>query len=255
MKPFGQEIGLVSTTTLKRIYYRSFGMPDVRFQLSFQYIMHTIKDISFERVLDVGCGGGLITVIFAKMFPRCKITGLDKDELAIINANTIASEIGVKNVEFICTDVEDANLGKDYDLVLCINVLQFIREPDSLIKEMNHALNDRGYVIIHVPSFPLKSFILRFKAFNQRVSDFKETRRGFTEKEMRTFLTNSGFYIDKIEPMLKGPSIASRELQYIIRSVHPKLNLFFYPLFQAVTTFDINYKIPANMLSIAASKR
>lgn len=62
------------------------------------------EDLKDRAVLDVGCGTGRLTLLFALHARR--VTGIDRDEAAIADARQRAVVAGVGNVEFRVADAE-----------------------------------------------------------------------------------------------------------------------------------------------------
>ena len=69
------------------------------------------------EMLDLGCGGGLITCFLAKMRPSVRVVGVDADANAVECASALAEKLGVENCEFICADLETLALGDGFAVV------------------------------------------------------------------------------------------------------------------------------------------
>lgn len=65
------------------------------------------NDYFGETILDVGCDTGIMTCFLAKLFPNSKITAIDTCSSSIAIARELGQHLGINNVEFICTKVED----------------------------------------------------------------------------------------------------------------------------------------------------
>src|SRR5215510_1909697 len=75
----GGDFVLPRAAGLKRLYLSSFGLPDVRLQLTSRYLLEGISPLSFRSMLDVGCGSGLLTALIAKRHTDSLIIGVDRD--------------------------------------------------------------------------------------------------------------------------------------------------------------------------------
>ncbi|MBQ3903491.1 MAG: methyltransferase domain-containing protein [Eubacterium sp.] len=69
------------------------------------------------EVLDLCCDCGIVTCFMAENNPESHFTGIDINESAIENAKQLAEKLGLNNVEFICKDVYELDLGKQFDAV------------------------------------------------------------------------------------------------------------------------------------------
>ena len=103
------------------------------------------NDIS---VLDVGCGNGNISIYLGSK--GLKVTGIDLSADAIRHAQANNS---FKHVDFHVKDAEKLIYeSKQYDVIICSEVLEHLHEPERLLKEIYTLLKDRGKLIITVPN-------------------------------------------------------------------------------------------------------
>lgn len=99
-----------------------------------------------DRVLEIGCGTGLITLEVA---PHVKqIEAVDITPQMITIAQRKADQQGVKNVQFQVYDgyalpYADAS----FDAVLIFNVLHIVKEPRTLLREARRLLKPGGGLI------------------------------------------------------------------------------------------------------------
>ena len=76
------------------------------------------------RVLDVGCGGGLIAEPLARM--GAKVTGIDASEKNTAIAQVHAAESGL-NIDYKATTVEElAAVGEIFDAVISLEVVEHV---------------------------------------------------------------------------------------------------------------------------------
>jgi ubiquinone/menaquinone biosynthesis C-methylase UbiE len=60
------------------------------------------------RCLDLGCGGGAVTLELARMVgPNGHVTGIDADDVVLDLGRADAAQQGLANVEFQVADVYD----------------------------------------------------------------------------------------------------------------------------------------------------
>jgi tRNA G46 methylase TrmB len=75
------------------------------------------------RVLDFGCGVGILTTFYAGLFPDRVFVGLDRSAASIAAARQQASELGLANVQFECVDGDAEPITEPYDLILSSHAL------------------------------------------------------------------------------------------------------------------------------------
>ena len=78
---------------------------------------------SATRVLDFGCGVGILTTFYARQFPDREFVGLDRSAVALAVAQQKAGELGLANVRFDCVDAETEPLSGGYDLIVATHAL------------------------------------------------------------------------------------------------------------------------------------
>jgi SAM-dependent methyltransferase len=90
---------------------------------TFSPYLTAIADLNLKptRVLDVGCGDGLVTNFYATIYPDADVVGLDTCGLCLITTRTIAARLGLKNLLIVQGDFVDGPSifhGQTFDLVL-----------------------------------------------------------------------------------------------------------------------------------------
>jgi tRNA G46 methylase TrmB len=76
-----------------------------------------------ERVLDFGCGVGILTALYARRCPDKQFVGIDRSPGSIAVAQQKAKEQGLANIRFDCVEVETAPLSGSYDLIIATHAL------------------------------------------------------------------------------------------------------------------------------------
>lgn len=94
------------------------------------------------RVLDVGCGGGLLAEEFARL--GCRVTGIDPSEPSIATARAHASEAGLAIAYQVGVGERLPFADASFDLVLCCDVLEHVSDVDSVIAQAARVLAPGG---------------------------------------------------------------------------------------------------------------
>jgi 2-polyprenyl-3-methyl-5-hydroxy-6-metoxy-1,4-benzoquinol methylase len=101
------------------------------------------------RCLDIGCGGGDVTVALARRARDGAAVGVDVDETKIDVARAEAADAGVDNVEFRLQDVTDPTPGGDlFDLVYARFLLTHLPDPAAALSNMRQQLVGGGVLVI-----------------------------------------------------------------------------------------------------------
>ncbi|MBH0201508.1 MAG: class I SAM-dependent methyltransferase [Nitrospira sp.] len=95
-------------------------------------------------ILDFGCGLGILTTLYARRFPDANLVGIDRSAASIAIAQRKAKELGLRNLRFICLDIEREPLSGSFDLVLATHAL-LQAEQDTGIPSESWRTFDRGH--------------------------------------------------------------------------------------------------------------
>jgi ubiquinone/menaquinone biosynthesis C-methylase UbiE len=97
------------------------------------------------RVLDVGCGTGLLLQKLAHKFPQATLVGVDPvQEMLAIARERVAPGTELREgwaEELPCED-------NSFDVVVSCNMFHYVREPISALTEMSRVLRPGGELII-----------------------------------------------------------------------------------------------------------
>ncbi len=104
------------------------------------------------RILDIGCGPGRVLLPLAKKIQdkRGQITGLDIQAEMIEKTRLKAETLGITNVEFINSSINEAKIDEPYDIILMICVLGEIPKNDrkSVMQKITRYLQPNGIISI-----------------------------------------------------------------------------------------------------------
>lgn len=110
-----------------------------------------------KRVLDVGCGGGILSESMAHR--GAKVTGIDLGEAPLGVARLHAEESGVE-IDYRNISVEalaDQQAG-DFDIVTCMEMLEHVPDPASVIQACSQLVRPGGYVFFSTLNRTPKSY-------------------------------------------------------------------------------------------------
>ena len=111
------------------------------------YILDQInnRNIRNLKILDVGCGGGIICEPLARL--GAKVTGIDFAPNNIIAAK-IHSKKNKLKINYINKDIEKSKLDEKFDIILMFEVLEHLDNWKKTIKNIKKNLNKNGLIII-----------------------------------------------------------------------------------------------------------
>jgi 2-polyprenyl-6-hydroxyphenyl methylase/3-demethylubiquinone-9 3-methyltransferase len=111
-----------------------------------------------KTVLDVGCGGGILSESMAGL--SAKVSGIDLSDKALQVAKLHLLESG-KQVNYRKIPVEDlaAECPDAFDIVTCMEMLEHVPDPDSVIASCAKLVKPGGWVFFSTLNRNAKSYL------------------------------------------------------------------------------------------------
>ncbi|HUR42227.1 MAG TPA: cyclopropane-fatty-acyl-phospholipid synthase family protein [Verrucomicrobiae bacterium] len=108
-----------------------------------------------QRILDLGCGWGSLSLFLAKKFPRAQIVGLSNSNGQREFIEGRAAERGLGNVRIVTGNVVDfdfpANgVSADFDRIVSIEMFEHMRNYATLLGKVARWLRPGGQLFVHI---------------------------------------------------------------------------------------------------------
>ena len=126
--------------------------------LRLNYVLEGCNGLFGKKVLDVGCGGGILAESMAN--EGANVTGLDMGKEPLEVARLHALETGTK-LTYVQSTIEEHvkdNQGL-YDVVTCMEMLEHVPDPLSVIKSCEKLIKPGGHVYFSTLNRNLKSYL------------------------------------------------------------------------------------------------
>lgn len=114
--------------------------------------------LSGKTVLDVGCGGGILSESMAGL--NARVTGIDLSDKALQVARLHLLESG-KQVNYRKITVEDMAIEQpgQFDVVTCLEMLEHVPDPDSVVRACAKLVKPGGWVFFSTLNRNPKSYL------------------------------------------------------------------------------------------------
>ncbi|MDO6706579.1 bifunctional 2-polyprenyl-6-hydroxyphenol methylase/3-demethylubiquinol 3-O-methyltransferase UbiG [Photobacterium sp. 1_MG-2023] len=126
--------------------------------LRLNYVIDHAGGLFGKKVLDVGCGGGILAESMAQ--EGAQVTGLDMGKEPLTVARLHALETGTK-LDYIQETVEThaEQHPQTYDVVTCMEMLEHVPDPASVIASCAKLVKPGGHVFFSTLNRNMKSYL------------------------------------------------------------------------------------------------
>ncbi|MBN44008.1 MAG: bifunctional 3-demethylubiquinol 3-O-methyltransferase/2-polyprenyl-6-hydroxyphenol methylase [Rhodobiaceae bacterium] len=185
------------------------------------------KDI---KLLDIGCGGGLLSEPMAKL--GANVTGLDVVEKNIKTASTHAINQGLK-INYIHSTVEKVSeKNQKFDVILNMEVIEHVSDVNLFINSCNKILSPNGIMIFASLNRTLISYGLAIIGVEYILGwlpkGTHDWSKFITPDELKILFSSNGLRIDEIIGMKYNPLFdswsRSKDLSVNYLGVSSKIN-------------------------------
>jgi len=170
---------------------------------------------SRDRVLDVGCGPGSITIGLAQVAGH--VTGVDVEDAEFADARAYAAEHGLDNVEFLEGSIYELNApGASIDVCTLFSMMETLDAPLEGLAEVRRVMKPGGMIgassieygglILHGPGEPL---LRRFYELRLKLWEAQGDVHPYRGRELRGLLLAAGF--ERVEAVTTYLSYGSEE--------------------------------------------
>ncbi|WP_318432271.1 bifunctional 2-polyprenyl-6-hydroxyphenol methylase/3-demethylubiquinol 3-O-methyltransferase UbiG [Photobacterium leiognathi] len=126
--------------------------------LRLNYVIDHANGIFGKKVLDVGCGGGILAESMA--IEGAEVTGLDMGKEPLTVARLHALETGTKLDYIQSTAEEHAEEHQAYyDVITCMEMLEHVPDPASIIAACAKMVKPGGHVFFSTLNRNIKSYL------------------------------------------------------------------------------------------------
>ncbi|MDC3156327.1 bifunctional 2-polyprenyl-6-hydroxyphenol methylase/3-demethylubiquinol 3-O-methyltransferase UbiG [Pelagibacteraceae bacterium] len=172
------------------------------------YILEQINNRKIKnlKILDVGCGGGIICEPLARLGAR--VTGIDFAPNNI-KAAKLHSKKNKLKINYIHKDIEKFKLDKKFDLILMFEVLEHLDNWKNTIKNIKKNLNQNGIIIISTINRNLFSKLFAIDIAENILQWIPKGTHDYNKlikpKELENALSKENFHFNNIKGLVFDP--------------------------------------------------
>ena len=114
------------------------------------------KPLKTINILDVGCGGGLLSEPMSRL--GANVVGIDASKKNIEVAKFHAKKNKLK-INYICASPEILKIQKKFDVILGMEIVEHVEDINFFIKKSSELLKKNGLMFIATLNKTLKSYV------------------------------------------------------------------------------------------------
>lgn len=141
-------------------------------------------------IYDAGSGFGQYTYFIAKKLTPCNTLSVDVKKGWIDDCKFFFGKKNIKNVFFAVEDLTSINHHNKFDLIVCVDVMEHIKEDEKVFSNFFNSLKQGGFLLINSPSIYGGSDV-----HHEHEESFigEHARDGYSKEDIETKLHPLGF--------------------------------------------------------------
>ncbi len=157
------------------------------------YALKNILKFEVEEcstVLDIGSYDGFISHNLMKLVPNLSVTVADVDKTGL----QLAKQKGLNALYASALELPIEN--NRFDSVLCLDLIEHVKEDNKLVKEISRVLKKDGKVILTTPMQNGISFPFMSEEENEAVNrDWGHFRKGYSLEDIEKLFENNNLVV------------------------------------------------------------
>ena len=114
------------------------------------------KPLRELKILDIGCGGGLLCEPLNRL--GATITGIDASSDNIEIAKLHSKEMNL-NIKYVCSSPENLNFKNEFDVILNMEVVEHVSNVNLFMQNCSELIKKKGIMFVATINKNLKSYI------------------------------------------------------------------------------------------------
>jgi trans-aconitate methyltransferase len=185
------------------------------------------------RLLDAGCGDGLLTLALAKRHPRWSIVGIDLREDMLEGARARAAARGLGNVRFEAADLLRPLSQTGFDAAAALECLSEIPDDEAALRTLHGTLVEDGVLVAQVPDEGWRP-VLRGSATTWR----EQVRQGYSREGLAALVGRAGFEPLELRGTYRSLATGAQEVRDRIKGSALPLRLLAFPFLAACVLLE-----------------
>lgn len=183
-----------------------------------------------KKVLDVGCGGGILSEAMA--FRGASVKGIDMGEapLSVAQLHSLESGVDVQYQQIAAEEIAEKEAGS-YDVVTCLEMLEHVPSPASVIQACTKLLKPGGHLFLSTINRNPKSYLFAIigaeHILKMLPKGTHEYKKFIKPSELGNYVRQAGLEMKELTGMTYNPLIKEYKLgrdvdvNYLMHTLKP----------------------------------
>jgi 2-polyprenyl-3-methyl-5-hydroxy-6-metoxy-1,4-benzoquinol methylase len=177
------------------------------------------------RVLDAGCGDGLLAEAVAKRNPTWEIVAVDASPIMLAHARARLASTDLENIELVECDLTEGRTDERYDVVLAIECLSEIEDDRRALRALAGVVGPAGFLLVHVPERNWRPVFPGSPATWRH-----EVRHGYHRDELRRMIEETGLTVIELHGSYRRSVQVAQEIRDRVKRGPIWLRALAFPL-------------------------
>ena len=159
--------------------------------------------IKGSEILDIGCGGGILSELLSKKGGIVTAIDLADGPLNVAKIRQQKSKLPIDYRKISTTDL--VKEGKQYDVITCLEMLEHVPDPSIVVKECAQLCKPGGHLFFSTINRNLKSFIFAILGAEYILNILPQGTHEFEKlikpSEMKSFIDSADLEFEEVNGM------------------------------------------------------
>jgi len=212
---------------LERWYCRLLGVPIIGLRIRLRWLQRLLPPDA-TRILDAGCGRGVISRMLASRYANAEVDAVDLDAKSQERNLQISVCMRLSNCHFLLADLTQLAVDDRYDLVVSVDNLEHIADDLAVLRCFHRAMRCGGMLVVHVPHYyrrwPVFKWLRNFEVPGH-------VRPGYHLPEIVERVRLAGFTVERVGFSYGFLENLANNLGYVITAAEERHKLLYAALF------------------------
>jgi 2-polyprenyl-6-hydroxyphenyl methylase/3-demethylubiquinone-9 3-methyltransferase len=167
-----------------------------------------IAGLAGKKVVDIGCGGGILSESMARLGAQVRGIDLSSKALRVADLHSLESGVAVTYEEIAAEALATREPGS-VDVVTCMEMLEHVPDPASIVQACTTLVRPGGYVFVSTINRSLKAYLMAIVGAEYILQMLPRGTHDYekfiTPSELARFARNAGLELVELRGMTYNP--------------------------------------------------